>query len=267
VCWSLKHFLLSQNNQQEWKALTTILHRNCYYNGVREVVTQLIIQRNLTYAPGSSQDTVVAEVENALVAVTNRVPILRKVNNLRNLLRNKLLEGYDAYEAIDTQARNVIGDIPPFGALTLDKFKTSALLSRYYLAQLVTYYTKGKVSSMVTYTTVTAADITFLWVVLLSFTTTTGFNKKRYFAALPFIEAVCKPEKIVDWVHGHTDVLKSGLNMVPAPARAARVASPVASDSSSSSASNSDESSSASSSSEEEAPVAKPPIVGRTGRA
>ena len=85
---------------------------------------------------------------------------------------------------------------------------------------------------MVTYTTVTAADITFLWVVLLTFKTTTGFNKKRYFAALPFIEAVCKPETIVDWVHGHTDVLKSGLNTVPAPARVARFASPVESDSS-----------------------------------
>ncbi len=103
--------------------------------------------------------------------------------------------------------------------------------------------------------------------ILLSFTTDTGFNKKRYFAALPFIEAVYKPENIVDLVHGHTDVLKPGVNTVPASARAARVTSPVASDSSSSSASNSDESSSASNSSEEEATVAKPPIVGRMGRA
>ncbi len=95
------------------------------------MVTQLILRRKLAYTPGSTKDTVLAEVENALVAYTHKVAILRKVNNLRNLLRNKLKEGYEAYEAVDISARNVIADIPPLGALTLEKFKASALLSRY----------------------------------------------------------------------------------------------------------------------------------------
>jgi hypothetical protein len=263
VCWSHKQFLLSQNNPQEWKTLTTNMHRNCYYNGVREVVTQFCLLRKLTYAQGSSLETVVVEVENGLALITNQVPIVRKMNNLRNILRNRLLEAQEKHEAAEVQNRNVIGHIPPFGTITLENFKNSALLSRYFLAQVVTYYTKGKVSSMVTYTTITPADITFLWIVLLSFTTDNGFNKKRYFDALPFIMAVCEAEKIVDWVHGSTDVLKPEVLTVSAPPRAARVAAAAASDSSSSSASSSD----ASSSEEDAPPVPKAPIVGRTGRA
>jgi hypothetical protein len=158
-------------------------------HGVREVLTQLTLLRRLIYAPGSTQDTVLAEVENALVAYTHKVAILRKVNNLRNLLRNKKKEAYDAYEAVDISERNVIGHVPPLLALTLENLMASARLSRYYVAHFVTYFTKEKVSSVVTYTTGTAAAISFMWVFLLSFTTDNGFIKKQYFLALPFIKS------------------------------------------------------------------------------
>ncbi len=78
------------------------------YNGVRKVVTQPILLRRLIYASGSTKDTELAEVENALVAYTHKVASFRTVNNLQNRLRNQLKEGYDAYEAVDISARNVI---------------------------------------------------------------------------------------------------------------------------------------------------------------
>ena len=43
------------------------MHRNYPYNEVREVVTQLLVERKVVYAPGSTQETVMAELENALV--------------------------------------------------------------------------------------------------------------------------------------------------------------------------------------------------------
>jgi hypothetical protein len=73
------------------------------------------------------------------------------------------------------------------------------------------------------------------------------FNKKQYLLALPFFKAVYEPVNIVDLVHGRTDVLKPGVNTVPAPARAASLVESSGSNSSSgssSSDSSSDETSS-----------------------
>jgi hypothetical protein len=174
------------------------------YLSVRDVVLAVMILRNLTYAPGSTQDTVVAEVENVLTPDTKNAQILRQLNNFRTTLRNKMKVSWRAFEAVPIQECNDVGHIPPLEALTQQDFKTSALLSRYYLANLLAHFSKDKALSLVNYASVTTSDIAFLWVLLLSFVTGIVWSGKRYKEAKDFIDAVCKPKNIVDWVAART---------------------------------------------------------------
>ena len=64
------------------------------YLSVRDVVLAVIILRNPTYAPGSTQESVLSEVENVLNNETRNVRILRKQNNDRMTTRNKLIHGH-----------------------------------------------------------------------------------------------------------------------------------------------------------------------------
>ncbi len=105
------------------------------YITVRELATQVVLLRKLTYAPGSTQHSVVTEVENALIGNAKNVAILRKLNNLRTWVRNKLRAVYRALQRIQPQDRNVTGDVPPFGALTLEQFKASARATQPILPQ------------------------------------------------------------------------------------------------------------------------------------
>jgi hypothetical protein len=217
VCWSLKRFFLSQNNQAEWKTLAKNMFRANPYVGVRDVVLAVVLRRNLTYPPGSTQNTVLAEVDNVSSPTTQHVRILRKLNHCRTTLRNVLKAAYKAHEALEIQERNDVGHVPPLGALMLESFKACALLSPYYLAVLLASFCKEKALSLVSYTSVSTSDIAFMWVGLLSFATGITWSRKRYSEAFVFIHAVYKPEIIVDLVHGHTEVLKPVVNMVPAP--------------------------------------------------
>ena len=100
---------------------------------------------------------------------------------------------------------------------------------------------------MVSYTSVGSTDIAYMWMVLLSLVNGPGFNsRKRYNKALEYIEAVFKPEHILD-VHGHTEVLKPEPVVLPAAAATASTSS-----SEGSSSSSGEEESAASSTSAEE---------------
>ena len=236
------------------------------YLSVRDVVGGVIILRNLTYAPGSTQDTVLAEVENVLTNETRNVRILRKQNNDRTTMRNKMRQPYRLYEQAPIEARNDVGHIPPLEKITLQNLKTSALLSKYYLAPLVVHFSKDKALSLVTYESVTTSDIAFLWVLLIHFSNGETWSGKRYSEAKEYIDAVCKPKNIVDWVHGHAELFKTVGNMVPAPARAASDDSSADGSSSESEEGDSSGSSSSSSSSEEEGAAAKAPPIKRRRR-
>ena len=218
---------------------------------------------NLTYAPGSTQDTVVAEVENVLTPDTKNARILRQLNNFRTTLRNKMKVSWRAFEAVPIQECNDVGHIPPLEALTQQDFKTSTLLSRYYLANLLAHFSKDKALSLVDYASVTTSDIAFLWVLLIAFSNGETWSEKRYSEAKEFIDAVCKPKNIVDWVHGHAELFKTVGNMVPAPARAASHDSSADGSSSESEEGDSSGSSSSSSSSVEEQAAAKAPPIKR----
>ena len=111
--------------------------------------------------------------------------------------------------------------------------------------------------SLVDYASVTTSDIAFLWVLLIAFSTGEKWSGKRYSEAKEFIDAVCKPKNIVDWVHGHAELFRTVGKMVPAPVRGA---SHDSSADGSSSESESGSSSSSSSSAEEEQAAAAPPI-------
>ena len=89
---------------------------------------------------------------------------------------------------------------PPLEAITQRNLKTSALLSKYYLAHLLAHFSKDKALSLVNYGGVTTSDIAFLWVLLIAFSTGTAWSGKRYPKAKELIDAVCKPNNIVDWV-------------------------------------------------------------------
>ena len=230
------------------------------YLTVRDVVLAVIILRNPTYAPGSTQETVLSEVENVLTNEARNVRVLRKQNNDRTTMRNKMRTPYRLYEQTPIEARNDVGHIPPLGKITLQNFKTSAMLSKYYLAPLLAHFSKHKALTLVNYGTVTTSDIAFLWVLLIAFTTGEKWSEKRYSEAKEFINAVCKPQNIVDWVHGHAELLKTVVNMVPAPARAASPDSSADGSSSESEEGDSSGSSSSSSSSENEAAAAAPPL-------
>jgi hypothetical protein len=259
VCWSLTHFFVSQNNQAEWKTLAKIMFRANPYVGVRDVVLAVILLRNLTYAPGSTQYSVLAEVESVITPNTENVRILRQLKNFRTTLRTVMKAACIAHEAVEIQERHDVGHIPSLGALTLENCKAPALLSRYYLAVLLASFSKDKALSLVSYTSVTTSDIAFTWVLLLSFAAGITWSGTRYSWAKVFIHAVYKPKNIVDWVLGHTEVLKPVVN-VPAPARAASHDSSEEGSSSGSEDRDSDGSSSSSTSSEDEAPVTAPPI-------
>jgi hypothetical protein len=241
------------------------------YLTVRDVVLAVMLLRNPTYAPGSTQESVLSEVENVLNNETRNVRILRKQNNDRMTTRNKLKPPHRLYEQTPIEARNDVGHIPPLGKITLQNFKTSAMLSKYYLAPLLAHFSKHKALTLVDYGTATTSDIAFLWVLLIAFTTNEKWSDKRYSEAKAFINAVCKPQNIVEWVHGHAELLKAVVTMVPAPARAASPDSSADGSSSSSEEADSDGSSSSNSSSEDEAPAAAaaPPIkrVRRQGTA
>jgi hypothetical protein len=237
------------------------------YLSVRDVVLAVMILRHLTYAPGCTQDTVVAEVENMLTNDTRNVRILRQQNNDRTTMRNKLKQPWRQYEQVPIEARNDVGHIPPLEAITQRNLKTSGLLSKYYLAHLLTHFSKDKALSLVNYASVTTSDIAFLWMLLIAFSTGTPWSGKRFSEAKEFIDAVCKPKNIVDWVHGHTELFKPVGNMVPAPARAASSHDSSADGSSSESEEgDSSGSSSSSSSSEEEQAAAKAPPIKKLQR-
>ncbi len=44
--------------------------------------------------------------------------------------------------------------------------------------------------------------------ILINLATGITWSEQRYMDAKEFIDAVCKPKNIVDWVHGQTELLK-----------------------------------------------------------
>ncbi len=189
---------------------------------------------------------------------------ISKLIHLRTTLPNVLKAAFQAHEAVGIQERNDVGHIPPLGEFTLETFKASALLSRYYLAILLASFSKDKALSLVSYTSVTTYDIAFMWVILLCFATGITWSGKRYSEAKVFIHAVYKPQNIVDLVHGHTEVLKPVVKIVPAPARAASHDSSAEGRKFGSEERAADGSSSSSSSSEDDPPAAvKAPRIKR----
>ncbi len=129
MCWSLKRFFLSQNNPAEWKGVARSMYRANKYLTVRDGLLAGVLLRNLTCAPGSTQDTVVSDVENVLTNETKNARILRQLNNLRTTLRKKMRLSWRAYEQVPIQEGNDVGHIPPLETLTQLNLKTSALLS------------------------------------------------------------------------------------------------------------------------------------------
>ena len=96
-----------------------------------------------------------------------------------------------ALDAVAVDLRNNVGSLPPLNALTVDAFRTSSLLSRYFLTGVQDSY-QAKLAG---FAEVTVFD-------------NVGYSFSRYTTALGFISAVCKGEKIADYVHGTNDKFK-----------------------------------------------------------
>ena len=109
-----------------------------------------------------------------------------------------------ALDAVAVDLRNNVGSLPPLNALTVDAFRTSSLLSRYFLTGVQDSY-QAKLAG---FAEVTVSDIAFLWLCLRAPIDNVGYSFSRYTTALGFISAVCKGDDIVDHVHGTNDKFK-----------------------------------------------------------